>query len=121
MLDVHPHQDGFGEVLIRDDGDEVHAGEVTWTPEFVTAIRKTQGALLQVVEEDLYQFVDRKDFLFREYHDTDMSWQQTLSALFVGPLVADDRLMARGTESMNVGRAEIVLAERASATVLRRV
>ncbi|MDP6822689.1 MAG: hypothetical protein QF554_05290 [Dehalococcoidia bacterium] len=121
VLDVHPEPADARRILVRTGANEADAGDLAWTRDFVAAIRKARTALDDCVTSGMFERIAEETFLFREYYNSEESWQQTLDKVSVGTFNASNDLMARARETMPNGRAEIVLEEDVRALVLRRV
>ncbi len=73
------------------------------------------------MECGLFRRGDEQEFLFREYHDTEDSWQETLGEIYVGTLNVDEDMMKQARDLMPEGRSEIVTVEGVRALVLHRI
>ena len=121
ILDVQPDAVGHREVFVQIDGRETNVGSVSWATEFVESMQKARNALDECVESGLLRRGDEQEFLFREYHDTEDSWQETLGEVFVGTLNVDEDMMKQARKLMPEGRSEIVTEEGVRALVLYRI
>lgn len=121
ILDVQPAAVGHREVLVEIDGRETPIGDVSWMPWFVASMQSARKVLDGRVAEGLFERGAEKEFLFREYHDTRESWQESMAERFVGRLDVDDSLLKKALDLMPEGRAEIVTEEGVRALVLHRV
>ena len=73
------------------------------------------------MESGLFRRGDEQEFLFREYHDTQDPWQETLGEIYVGTLNVDEDMMKQVRDLMPEGRSEIVTVEGVRALVLHRI
>jgi hypothetical protein len=121
ILGVQPDAVGHREVFVQIDGRESNVGTISWASEFVVSMQKARLALDECVESGLFRRGDEQEFLFREYHDTEDSWQETLGELYVGTLNVDEDMMNQARDLMPEGRSEIVTVEGVRALVLHRI
>jgi len=120
ILDVQPDAVGHREVLVQIDGHETNVGTVSWKSEFLVSMQKARLVLDECAGNGLFRRGDVQEFSFREYHDTEKSWQESLGELFVGTLNVDEDMMMKARELMPAGRSEIVTEEGVRALVLHR-
>ncbi len=121
ILDVQPDSVGHRKVLVKIDGRETNAGTVSWMSEFVVSMQEARLAVDESVGNGLFRRGDEQEFLFREYHDTEDSWQETLGEIYVGTLSVDEVVMTKARSLMPEGRSEIVTEEGVRALVLHRI
>ena len=119
--DVQPDAAGHREALVKIDGRETNVGSVNWASEFVDSMQKARLALDECVGNGLFRRGDEQEFLFREYYDTEDSWQETLGEIYVGTLSVDEDMMRQARDLMPEGRSEIVTEEGVRALVLYRI